>query len=343
MTQKTQVGHYVPQVLLKNFSFSKKGERYVFAFDKHAERTFAPNIARIVAERGFYEIEVDGNKMSFEAIFSDLEGMAAPVLKKLIENENLTCLTPEDSETLLVFIAFQYWRVKKQREVFKGLNEDMCEHIKRMGHDPEKVDGFKALTEEEVKAFTIKQIPKMISVVSELLRAKNCILFKAPSSNPLYIGDHPVTLHNDKDFGFYGNIGFAVPGIQIYMPISSRLAIGFWCTDIQKDLEQQWAEQDRLALNLRAKLLLGQNIDKKKIEKTLEIYEMQLKERKKFLQAVEKGSHLAVPTDTVTFLNSLQVAWSHRYVMCETESFDLAKKMIADNESHRKGIKITSK
>jgi len=39
-----------------------------------------------------------------------------------------------------------------------------------------------------------------------------------------YLGDNPVlALNNTRDFGPYGNIGLAVPGIEIYLPLTSDL------------------------------------------------------------------------------------------------------------------------
>jgi hypothetical protein len=42
---------------------------------------------------------------------------------------------------------------------------------------------------------------------------------RAPDS--LYISDNPITLFNQKNFGFYGNLGLRCPGIEIYLPLSS--------------------------------------------------------------------------------------------------------------------------
>jgi hypothetical protein len=39
-------------------------------------------------------------------------------------------------------------------------------------------------------------------------------------------------------------------------------------------------------------------------------------------------------------MNSLQVHWAHRFVMCRDKDFSLVKRMINDNKKYRTGITI---
>lgn len=54
---------------------------------------------------------------------------------------------------------------------------------------------------------------------------------------PLYISDNPVTLHNHDEGDLRGNLGIAVQGIQINLPISSKYSRGLYCTSHKEIIE----------------------------------------------------------------------------------------------------------
>lgn len=108
------------------------------------------------------------------------------------------------------------------------MNTAMEERLREMGADPEKVEGFGILDESEVKRITLESFFKFAPEVANIIIKKRWMLFETgyASDHPFYISDNPVTMHNDQDHSPYGNIGFAVKGIQIYIPISSTLLLG---------------------------------------------------------------------------------------------------------------------
>jgi len=48
---------------------------------------------------------------------------------------------------------------------------------------------------------------------------KHSYLLVKDCPGELYISDNPMVMHNNKDYGPYGNIGLAVPHIEIYYQI----------------------------------------------------------------------------------------------------------------------------
>ena len=57
---------------------------------------------------------------------------------------------------------------------------------------------------------------------------------RAPDGD-LYIGDNPVAMDNERDFGYRGNIGFAVPGVEIHFPLGPGLTLYIPCpSDIER-------------------------------------------------------------------------------------------------------------
>ena len=61
----------------------------------------------------------------------------------------------------------------------------------------------------------------------------------------VYISDNPLVMHNQKDFGPYGNIGLAVPGIEIYYPLSPNTILAYMCPLALKKTEEAHAKADK--------------------------------------------------------------------------------------------------
>jgi hypothetical protein len=56
-------------------------------------------------------------------------------------------------------------------------------------------------------------------------------MFETTPAHPFFIGDNPVTLQNNTQpkGPLRGNLGLAVRGIEIYLPVSSTLTLAFFC------------------------------------------------------------------------------------------------------------------
>lgn len=334
---KRQNQHYVPQFLLRNFSHTKKGdkEHYVYAYDKHTDKKFKPNTAGIAAERDFYDIQNGDEVASLEESFSSLEHRTKEAIDKIINTRSLSTLTDEDKAWLCIFVAAQYMRVKKQREVMLDLNDQMAEHLRKMGADLENVQGFQILNAEDIKRLSMQSMPKELMEIARYVGQKT--LFLHEFTDELYISDNPVVLSNTKDFGPYGNIGFAVRGIEIYFPIHRNLALVFWCTSLQDEFETGVNSAKDALQKARAVALLSNKSINKDAEKAL------LDTIAKFdalKDSAIRGEAIKCSSENAMFLNSLQVGWSHRYVFSADGNFDLVERMIADNPANREGVKM---
>jgi hypothetical protein len=63
----------------------------------------------------------------------------------------------------------------------------------------------------------------------------------------VYISDNPVVMHNPRTFGPYGNIGIAVPGIEIYFPLSPEVVLAYFCPSSMKHVEEEQAQAEKEA------------------------------------------------------------------------------------------------
>ena len=335
---RTEVQHYVPRLLLRGFLRDSHSKEQVFVYDKHEDRSFLTNITNIAAERGFYNFDVDDNQGVVEGILSELESNTKSAIEKLVETESLAALESAQKSWLSAFLAIQFLRTRHFREVIKTLNEGFAQHIKSRGFDPRETQGFEPIeNEDDLKRAALKQLALCMRPYSEIMSTKAWFLAITSADRPFWISDHPVVMHNDQDLRPYGNIGLAVPGIQIYLPLTSTLLLALWCTTNAERLRENVKRAKRERNKLSVMRILGRDVDRHEIDRQMGNWRATVDEGDPLLEALMKGSAVEATAENVTFYNSLQVRWAHRHLFSSTDDFALAKKMISDNSKYRRG------
>ena len=100
---KAEVQHYVPQVLLRlhvNDPSSKQGSEQVWCFDKKTDKIFSPNIKGILSGSRFYEVEIDGKRISLEEPLSKIEEQVGPILVRLVRDQKLSEIRKRERATI---------------------------------------------------------------------------------------------------------------------------------------------------------------------------------------------------------------------------------------------------
>lgn len=311
---QTERQHYVPRFLLKNFTSEKQD--HVFVFDKKEEKSFKTNVNNIAVEKNFYDIKIKGYNLTIEPSLAELENYAADVIKKIISSESLSSLKNKDYSILSLFIAVQYLRTYYLRINMSRMNKKLEKHLESMGVKPENVENFEQINEEDLKKHTVSMIINYSHEFSKLILEKEWILTKTDFSNPFIISDHPVTLANQYDHSPYGNIGFAVKGIEIYIPISDTLSIFLMCPSLARMIRKSKKQLEEIKKNNSFTI----NESTKNFKPLLNLY-----------QALENNEILFSYPENVKYKNHLQIAYSNRWVFSSNGKFDLVKEMLEDN------------
>lgn len=284
--------HYVPRFLLKEFGSGKKHRLY--AYDKQTDRVFQTNPEKVAAENGFYDFTLEGSTFTAEPAMGSLETATAPVLKRIIREESLASLTDEERRLLSLFVAVQYTRTRNFRDTLSDLSQRMVEWLRGIGADAEGLE----MTEDAAAAMSV-QMALEADELAPFIYDKAWLLLKNPTPTPFYTSDNPVTFQNLDDFGPYGNIGLAVPGIEIYLPLGSRLCLSMIC----RTREEQVRDVLRQA---------------EPFPRTLPQMDRALASRahqaRRLVAAIDQGVPLLQERDNVMNVNSLQVRYSARYV-----------------------------
>jgi hypothetical protein len=162
-------------------------------------------------------------------------------------------------------------------------------------------------TPEELKAASIKNIHLAKDFAPHFL-SKDWFLIEPETGTCFYISDNPVVRRNYHPTSpFQGNDGIASDGIQIYLPLSSKLTLCLLCPNLILPFREKQRE-----LDVRIPLL----------------------------QAIDTGDSFVIPAEGVTYGNSLQVAQSERFVFSSDGQFSLVQEMLASNPELRKPARM---
>lgn len=307
--------HYVPRLLLKNFSEPRKDEFYIYAFDKHKDEdnVFNPNIKGIAAENGFYDLTYGNNSLSLEKNLTELEGKAAKIIKKILQEKNLAHITKNDRFILALFLSVQFVRTKEHRLRFSHIQEMLIDRLTDQKYPKEVIEKLKQETTdpEDNKLMGLKSLIDAGLYVPQFLK-KTWVLYQTTQDDPFYTSDNPIAMFNDQDFGLYGNIGLSVPGIEIYLPLSTTLCLGLICPVLSNQI-----------------LVANEQLDK--IPEPVQ----------ELINGLMQGTSISVNSDNVLRFNSLQVMYSSRFVFCQAPNFDLVYKMLDDDPNYKHGLKST--
>lgn len=309
------VHHYVPRFLLRNFCSGTKPR--LWAYDKSAGKSFETTIQSVAGERDFYEVTVGDFTVSLEEGLSKLESEARTIINRIINARSIGVMSEDDRILLAVFVATQMQRVPHSRENLLALSEGFSRVMKeRFGMD---TDDFPAMTPEIAKALSIKSLTEPNQFAEHILN-KSWLLFETADSTPFYISDNPVALQNNVEprGPLRGNLGLAVPGIEIYLPLSSTLTLGFYCCS-HEEMIRNGVEKMRRSIvrDPNFPMTFGPLLD--------------------WMRAFRKGTPLTSTADNVLNHNSLQVRQAERYVFSSQPDFELVESMIADDSRFRKG------
>ena len=303
--------HYVPQFILKNFRAGKK--KRVHVYDKQRKLFYLSSIRDAACEKGYYNIEVDGNGYTLENKLSSLEGAAGNIVKKLIDSESLAGLEAKDLAIFHLFCAVQFLRTETQRNLGRQLQESFLEWLEKRGISPEDVENFEVFDDQQLKYCHVSNINTLALEVSEHFNNKVMMLVKAPRGHEFLISDNPITMYNHKPRPGRGNLGLGLEGIEAHMPISRSLCVSYVCpammgevTERLKILRPLWA------IGAAPRLPGSQEVE--------EIFE-----------AVETGASRVMKPENMEFYNSLQVIQSSRFLYSSDGNFSMVEDMLKTN------------
>jgi hypothetical protein len=323
----TELQHYVPRFLLRRFGTGKKDRIHVY--DKHTDNTFVIAAKKAAAENNFYDFKFDDVDLTLEPGLAALESKAAIVIDKILTRRRLDFSSIEERAILSQFFAVQSVRTRAALEKWRHLGQLLKDRLQEWG--AKHTDLFKEedprLGDEENqdRVFIAQSILRAPKDYGPYIAAKSWLLLETDRKHPYIIGDHPLVLHNMRDTGPRGNIGFAVEGIELYFPLAPDLVLAMWCSTHEQMLRDGLQQ-------------LGGLSGKSALFR--ELYPGAHENVVSMVQAIDSGLPWQGTPDNTLFVNSLQVLYAERFIFSTNGEFSLVEDMIRDNPETRRGQRM---
>lgn len=333
--QAAQNQHYVPKFILRKF-MSNRDKEQVTVFQKTTGRQFSTSISNIMAERRFHEFRIDEEYYaSFEEAVCRVEDAVIPAYEILLKDFRIT-FDQNQTALLGIFIAFQMLRTRAYRDGMDSIIEQLRDHVEKLGIPADSLPQLAKQDEDEAKQSHIKFLADHIGDFAKIIADKDFCLLQSPENRCFYLSDNPVTLHNDDpNDGLYGNIGLSVKGIQIYVPLSSRIMLAAWCPSILEEMREKFTASKASRARMVSLKTLGMHklsIERQHLfDKEMSGVDNIISETDNFLSSIEDGRPVMLTDKNMDHYNSIQVAHARDFVICQRGDFDLARRIVREH------------
>jgi hypothetical protein len=225
----TKKQHYVPRLYLRQFA-DPPGSDKVWVYDKGTGKRFQTNVERIAHEN--YFMDPSGNlEQPFEKMFGVFESLFDPVLKIIINQQDITGLTVDEKISVVAFVVAQEYRTRTYRDQMKSFYSDFRDTLPPVVYAAFIGD---APGDDEELARALQQAMFSNHVfkpsMNKLLRM-HWMLGVNQTSIPLWTSDHPVTRRNQYEFDdevtrmLMPRTGLWTPGVEVHLPLTPSLVL----------------------------------------------------------------------------------------------------------------------
>lgn len=230
--------HYVPQVYLNKFTFSKRKPYKICALNKSKEEIIPVCIKDIAAENNFYTTKIFEDKYAAEKHYAkEIEPMLSRVLSKIcskcknaLVQDGAVVLDYKTKEELVLSITFQFLMEKQCREYSRKIYDlnvpDIIERAKQkfmINEVPESIysdDFFKYISISS--SFNVDQIEKYATI----LYCRAMMIIKITDNAEFVTSDNPVMFMDAETLDSQPFChGLLQPRTIVSYPISPKLLV----------------------------------------------------------------------------------------------------------------------
>jgi hypothetical protein len=267
--QRIPKDHYVPQMYLDAFALEGPGQDRPHIFQYMKDKVVSPRISDVASEKHFYTVkekETGAGYRGIDDIYTQIEGLAAEPLKKIIGQEDVN-IEPQEAANLAAFFALLATRTPGFINGMKSMSEEaLKEHmaIDAMNADRLRESMKKAgmeMSEKELKEYQEFVIEKRynvdfgnkgyflgqgIKIAQELAQwfyeRKHWHLLVSDSERVFLTSDNPVSIFRPVNVPPAMSAGYRNGTLLI--PISPKLAL--LLRDLPHDKQKIKLSRDRV-------------------------------------------------------------------------------------------------
>lgn len=216
--------HFVPKFYLRMFS---EDGCSINLFNVKAKR----RISRAPLKNQCYRDYFYGKDGIHEKALGQIEGAAAEALRRLVRAESMPPMNDFDFSTILIYLMVQRFRTGYQVD---ALNEMVDAFAKRaLQHQcGEEELGRMTISLSGLSNLAVRHAMTAYVIIHDL----QWLIVKAPAGSEFLTSDTPVVLANPffpKRAGA-ARIGIAHKGLQLFFPVTPRLAITLFDRDVYR-------------------------------------------------------------------------------------------------------------
>lgn len=301
--------HWVPKLLLKNFADSGR----VYCLDIHSDEVTKPPPKHAASERGFNDFEIDGKLVSFEGKLQKIETKAAPVLKRVIGAQSLAGLSPIDRQHVARFVAAQSFRTKA---FYEGLA------------DKQPREKFGA---------TFKYMWHSLFVTAHEIARRHWALMVIQGDEVFYLGDDPIVLQRTRNPKDGSNLGFDVPGVEAFLPLSPKCALFMPCPATSREIIARY--EAALSVHRTVRLAVFSGVKGGGAE--LLDAQATIRRSHHLYKAFTEGASLVAESVNVENLNYLQCSWSLSAIYSNRKDFAFARHVFRKSPQYRDAVRTS--
>ena len=252
VTNQPRKHHYVPKFYLAGFTASGSKDDYLYVLDQTVPKQFRAKPAELAHQQDFYIIETDDeqDRMAIENMFSEIEGLAAPVIKQIATTHCLPNIN--DQIKLLHFVSIMAMRVPSAisllnqpveiaskmllRQIVQNRQvwDNIIAQAKAKGQKIEDVsyEQMKEFIESDSYEITTGQNGKIhsillsIAIILPLLLHRTWSLLISKEKDANFIcSDRPVSLERTTKMYYFSRPGFGMTNTQIMIALNKDVAL----------------------------------------------------------------------------------------------------------------------
>ena len=302
--------HWVPKHLLKNFA---DDDGRVYCLDIHTDEVTKPPPKHAASEPGFNDFEINGKTVSFESSFGKIETKAAPVLKRIIAARSLAVMSPIDRAHVACFVAMQSFRTKA---FYEGLTDK----------PPRQSFG---------SVFKLMWISSLVT--ARMIARRHWALMVIEDDEVFYLSDNPVVLQRTRDMGNGSNLGFDVPGVEAFLPLSPKCALYMACPTVSREIIACYES----AMTTHRAMRLSVHSGYGGLSPKLREAQSYICRSRNIYQSFTTGASLVAEPANVENLNYLQCSWGLDKVFSNRRDFTFARRVFQKTPQYRTAVRTS--
>lgn len=220
--------HYIPKFYLRNFSY-RKNNNQIGIFNLKNDFYYQTSKLKTQGSKNFFY----GYDGFIEDRLAEIEGDLSKTINDIISYQTLPKKNSKEHVDLLVFVGLSDARNPVRIENMKAMITQMKERVFEGNPDAKANEIIPSLSHDEAVRISISNIPEITMNIMDL----DYKLLINETDKPFISSDFPIVKYNqyleEKNWP-YSKSGYGLVGLQIFIPLNSKIVLHFFDSAIYK-------------------------------------------------------------------------------------------------------------